>query len=72
MQESYDSISLFLCTHLTHKFRANCHKGKGIHALDKYFDGVLGLLWHRLRTVMASNIQSIKDCDPLKMKNKIK
>ncbi len=67
VQESYDSISLFLCVHLVHKFRELCHK-KGVNALEKYWNSLLELLWPRLQTVMQLNTQSIKDCDPTKMK----
>ena len=67
MQESYDSISLFLCINLVQKFRALCLK-KGVSALEKYWDSLLNLLWPRLSNVIQLNIQSIKDCDTTKMK----
>lgn len=40
-QESYDSISLFLCLHLCSRFRHLCRR-KGIAALDKYWDILTG------------------------------
>ncbi|TRY62008.1 hypothetical protein TCAL_08474 [Tigriopus californicus] len=67
VQESYDAISLFLCLHLLFAFRKHCQMRK-IATLDKYWDNLQSTLWHRFRHVMQLNIQSIRDCDPLKLK----
>lgn len=67
VQESYDAISLFLCLHLSFAFRKHCQTRK-ISTLDKYWDNLQSTLWHRFRHVMQLNIQSIRDCDPLKLK----
>jgi len=65
--ESYDSISLFLCVRLTHKFRAICRR-KGVAAMERYWDSVSTVLWPRLRAVVQMNTQSIRDCEPGKLK----
>ncbi len=67
IQESYDSISLYLCIRLVHKYRAICH-GKSVFALERYWDSVSGLLWGRLKHVLRLNVQSVKECDPTKVK----
>ena len=67
VQESFDSISLFLCLHLVSRFKELCHK-KGFGALDKYWDGLTAVVWPRFSGLMNMNTQSIKECDPLKMK----
>ena len=68
VQESYDSIALFLCVHLVSRFKEFCHQQKDVYALDKYWDTIHGLLWPRLQIVIKLNVQSVKDCDPQKMK----
>ena len=68
VQESYDSIALFLCVHLVSRFKELCHQQKDVNALDKYWDSIHGLLWPRLQIVIKLNVQSVKDCDPQKMK----
>ena len=67
VQESFDSISLFLCLHLVSRFKELCHK-KGFGALDKYWESLTSLIWPRFNMLMQMNTQSIKECDPLKMK----
>ena len=67
VQESYDSIALFLCVHLVSRFKDLCHQ-KDVLALDKYWDTIHGLLWPRLQIVIKLNVQSVKDCDPQKFK----
>ena len=68
MMESYDSIALFLCVHLVSRFKELCHQQKDVNALDRYWDTLHGLFWPRLQIVIKSNVQSVKDCDPQKMK----
>ena len=68
VHDSYDSIALFLCLHLTFRFRELCHEQKDTKALDKYWDSLHALLWPRLQTVIKLNVQSVKECDPQKMK----
>ena len=67
VSESYDCISLFLCIHLVHKYRLLCHK-HAVPALDKYWDTLFAILWPRLDRVMQMNIQSVRECDPQRMK----
>ena len=68
VMESYDSIALFLCVHLIARFKELCHQQKDVYALDRYWDTLHGLFWPRLQIVIKSNVQSVKDCDPQKMK----
>ena len=68
VMESYDSIALFLCVHLVSRFKELCHQQKDVFALDRYWDTLHGLFWPRLQIVIKSNVQSVKDCDPQKMK----
>ena len=65
---SYDCIALFLCCHLTVKFR-EMSREKGVNAMDRYWDSILAILWPKLQKVIQSNVQSVKDCDPQKMKS---
>lgn len=67
VQESYDTIALFLCVHLVLRFRGMCHE-KDIRALDKYWDTLYSLFWPRLQRVIELNVQSVKECDPQRMK----
>ena len=64
---SFDSIALFLCLHLAHKFRFMSRE-KGVHCLEGYWDSINSQLWPRLQQVIRLNVQSIRDCDPTKMK----
>ena len=68
VQESYDSIALFLCVHLVSRFKELCHQPRDVYALDRYWETLHGLLWPRLQIVIKLNVQSVKDCDPQKMK----
>lgn len=66
-KDTYDSIALFLCLHLVHKFRHIC-QDKLVPAIESYWDALSGQLWPRLQHVTKLNVQSVKDCDPQKMK----
>ena len=63
VQESYDSISLFLCLQIAKRFRLKSPK-----ALDKYWDGVIGALKQRLGLLLKMNVQSVRDCDVSRIK----
>jgi hypothetical protein len=39
-----------------------------VRALDKYWDTLYSLFWPRLQRVIELNVQSVKDCDPQRMK----
>jgi len=67
VQDSYDSISIFLCIHLVQRYQLLCHK-RCVPGLDKYWENMNGILWPRLTQVMELNIQSVRDCDPTRMK----
>jgi len=67
VQDSYDCIAIFLCIHLVQRYQLLCHK-RCVPALDKYWETLSCLLWPRLQLVMQLNIQSVRDCDPVRMK----
>ncbi|XP_043280864.1 vacuolar protein sorting-associated protein 52 homolog [Venturia canescens] len=65
VDDCYDTIALFLCLHLVMRYQMTCHK-RAVPALDKYWDNLTSIIWPRFEEVFNLNIQSIKDCDPLK------
>ncbi|XP_015114891.1 vacuolar protein sorting-associated protein 52 homolog [Diachasma alloeum] len=65
VDDCYDTIALFLCLHLVMRYQMTCHK-RAVPALDKYWDNLTSIIWPRFYTVFTLNIQSVKDCDPLK------
>jgi len=67
VQDSYDSISIFLCIHLVQRYQLLCHK-RCVPGLDKYWENLNGILWPRLTQVIELNIQSVRDCNPSRMK----
>uniref|UniRef100_A0A8C1K6I0 Vacuolar protein sorting-associated protein 52 homolog n=1 Tax=Cyprinus carpio TaxID=7962 RepID=A0A8C1K6I0_CYPCA len=66
LSDCYDSIAVFLCIHIILRFRAITVK-RNIPALDKYWEGVLELLWPRFELILEMNIQSIRNTDPQKL-----
>lgn len=66
VDDCYDTIALFLCLHLVMRYQLMCHK-KAVPALDKYWETLTAIIWPRFQMVFQLNIQSIKDCDPLKL-----
>ncbi|XP_003705329.1 vacuolar protein sorting 52 [Megachile rotundata] len=66
VDDCYDTIALFLCLHLVMRYQLTCHK-RAVPALDKYWDNMTSVIWPRFEYVFQLNIQSIKDCDPLKL-----
>ncbi|XP_043261142.1 vacuolar protein sorting-associated protein 52 homolog isoform X2 [Colletes gigas] len=66
VDDCYDTIALFLCLHLVMRYQLTCHK-RAVPALDKYWDNMTSVIWPRFECVFQMNIQSIKDCDPLKL-----
>ncbi|XP_053985995.1 vacuolar protein sorting-associated protein 52 homolog [Hylaeus anthracinus] len=66
VDDCYDTIALFLCLHLVMRYQLTCHK-RAVPALDKYWDNMNSVIWPRFEYVFQLNIQSIKDCDPLKL-----
>ncbi|XP_066599067.1 vacuolar protein sorting-associated protein 52 homolog [Prorops nasuta] len=65
VDDCYDTIALFLCLHLVMRYQLTCHK-RAVPALDKYWDNLNAVIWPRFEYAFQLNIQSIKDCDPLK------
>lgn len=65
--ESYDCIALFICAHLVVKFREMCHE-RGVPSLDRYWNSLLLFMWPRLQKIIQMNVQSVRDCDPQRMK----
>ncbi|XP_033335141.1 vacuolar protein sorting 52 [Megalopta genalis] len=66
VDDCYDTIALFLCLHLVMRYQLTCHK-RAVPALDNYWDNMTSVIWPRFECVFQMNIQSIKDCDPLKL-----
>lgn len=66
VDDCYDTIALFLCLHLVMRYQLTCHK-RAVPALDIYWDKMTAVIWPRFEYVFQLNIQSIKDCDPLKL-----
>ncbi|KAK6623627.1 hypothetical protein RUM43_009479 [Polyplax serrata] len=66
VEGSYDSIALFLCAHIILRFKPISQK-RSVPALDSYWNSLQDCIWQRFQQVLELNIQSIKDCDPLKM-----
>lgn len=67
VDDCYDTIALFLCLHLVMRYQLTCHK-RAVPALDKYWETLTDIIRPRFQMVFQLNIQSIKDCDPLKLK----
>ncbi|XP_033219438.1 vacuolar protein sorting-associated protein 52 homolog isoform X1 [Belonocnema kinseyi] len=65
VDDCYDTIALFLCLHMAMRYQLTCHK-RAVPALDKYWDNVSSVIWPRFEHIFQLNIQSIKDCDPVK------
>ena len=65
---SCDCIALFLCAHLTVKFR-EMSSDKGVHSMDRYWSTILAFIWPKLQKVILLNVNSVKECDPHKMKS---
>ena len=65
---SYDCIALFLSSHLTSKFQNMC-KNQGVTFMDRYYRQILALFFQRLQKIIQLNVQSVKDCDPQKMRS---
>lgn len=65
VDDCYDTIALFLCLHLVMRYQMICHK-RAVPALDKYWDNLTEIIWPRFLHVFSMNIQSVKECDPIK------
>lgn len=68
VQDCYDSIALFLCIHIIHRFQLLMHE-RSVPALDRYWESLLQHLYPRFEYILKLNIQSIRDCDPQKLGN---
>ncbi|XP_064474251.1 vacuolar protein sorting-associated protein 52 homolog isoform X2 [Ornithodoros turicata] len=67
-QDCYDSVALFLCIHIIHRYQLLMHE-RNVPALDRYWESLLQLMHPRFECILKLNIQSIKDCDPQKLRN---
>ncbi|KAH6928650.1 hypothetical protein HPB50_018171 [Hyalomma asiaticum] len=63
VQDCYDSIALFLCIHIIHRFQLLMHE----RSVPAYWESLLQHLYPRFEYILKLNIQSIKDCDPQKL-----
>lgn len=66
IMESYDSIAIFLCIHIVHRYKVLMHK-RSVPALDRYWDTLIDLMLPRFEYILQLNIQSIRECDPQKL-----
>ena len=41
---------------------------RSVRALDKYWDTLVALFWPRLQRIIQMNVQSVRDCDPQRLK----
>lgn len=64
--ECYDSIALFLCIHIIHRYKVLMHK-RLAPVLDRYWDTLLEMFYPRFEYLLQLNIQSIRDCEPQKL-----
>ena len=44
-------------------------RDKGVNAMERYWSTILAYLWPKLQKIIQMNVQSVKDCDPQKMKS---
>ncbi|KAL2740728.1 vacuolar protein sorting-associated protein 52 [Vespula squamosa] len=65
VDDCYDTIALFLCLHLVMRYQLTCHK-RAVPALDEYWANLTDIIRPRFDFIFRQNIQSIKNCDPLK------
>ncbi|ELT91956.1 hypothetical protein CAPTEDRAFT_183678 [Capitella teleta] len=66
INESFDSIALFLCIHVVHRYKVLMLK-RNAPALEKYWETMLEMLQPRFEGILQLNIQSIRDCDPSRL-----
>lgn len=64
----FDCIALFLCAHLVIKYRDFC-RSKKVPSMERYWGSILAIIWPKLQKIIQLNVQSVRDCDPQKMKN---
>lgn len=70
VQDTYDAIAIFLCSHLISRYQMMCHK-RAVPALDRYWDTLQAMIWPRFEYIFRLNINSIQDCDPLKFNREL-
>lgn len=46
VQDTYDAIAIFLCSHLISRYQMMCHK-RAVPALDRYWDTLQAMIWPR-------------------------
>lgn len=66
MNSFYDSIAIFLCIHIIHRYKIIMLK-REVPALEKYWDTLLDMLWPRFMKIVEMNALSVKDTDPQKL-----
>ncbi|ESN95051.1 hypothetical protein HELRODRAFT_102862 [Helobdella robusta] len=64
--DCHDSIAIFLCMQIVHKFKAIMQM-RGAPVLDKYYTTLHKIMEPRFEQLLLMNIQSVKECDPHKM-----
>lgn len=66
VQGCFDAIALFLCMHITHRYKLLMHK-RAIPALDRYWETLIEMIWPRLQHIITLNIQSVQECNPRRL-----
>ncbi|XP_076824718.1 vacuolar protein sorting-associated protein 52 homolog isoform X1 [Clavelina lepadiformis] len=60
--DCYDSIALFLCIHIVHKYKVIMHN-REVACLDRFWDTVNAILWQRFDQVVRMHIRSVVECN---------
>ncbi|XP_046548964.1 vacuolar protein sorting-associated protein 52 homolog isoform X2 [Haliotis rubra] len=68
VNDCYDSIAIFLCIHIIYRYRTMMQK-RSVPGLDRYWDALLNAMWPRFDYILQLNIQSVRDCDPQKLRH---
>ncbi|KAL4219562.1 Vacuolar protein sorting-associated protein 52 [Mactra antiquata] len=66
INECFDSIAIFLCIHIVHRYRSMMEK-RGVPALERYWESILQKMWPRFEYILLLNIQSVRECVPEKL-----
>lgn len=60
VNESYDTIALFLCLHLVMRYQLLCHK-RAVPALDKYWETLKIIIQPRYLSIFIQKINCNND-----------
>ncbi|XP_048244893.1 vacuolar protein sorting-associated protein 52 homolog isoform X2 [Haliotis rufescens] len=68
VNDCYDSIAIFLSIHIIYRYRSMMQK-RSVPGLDRYWEALLNAMWPRFDYIMQLNIQSVRDCDPQRLRH---